>query len=391
MNKELLELKQSLLAPFPAALVAVRTQPSVQAYVTARTVMDRLDECIPFQWSFELKEHWYDENKVLHQRGRLTIHTAVSMMVYEDVGSAPPDPPRVQSKQSKQAVSDCLKRCGIQAGIGRYLYALRGVSPKSLPQEAVETAARAVGWRGTIHPDMYGPIGGRRELSPDDEDTEGDLEDPITEYGRSQSAYEIAEGVKVSAEAKREGDRAFAGKWKPTGEAVDPTTQDPTLGADDFVSEEEFTELFNAKRITDDTTWRGTAEERDPLVTALKVAAQALFVTGSPAQFSNSLFVETLRQEIPGLKDDRPVVPQLSLVEMRELLSEIAAGKNAFGKEVQKARHDYRRARNAAQGAGLNLTTFEIAGGTTATSLKTWTKGLREAIENARREKATAA
>lgn len=44
------EIKQRLLAPFDVAEIRIRDKPSIQPYVTARVVMSRLDEVLPFGW-----------------------------------------------------------------------------------------------------------------------------------------------------------------------------------------------------------------------------------------------------------------------------------------------------------------------------------------------------
>lgn len=81
------------------------------SYVTARAVMDRLDEVVGFgEWAFE-----FEPLPGNLAKGRLTVRG----VVYSDVGypNGPKDP-----EPLKSAVSDALKRCAVYAGVGRYLY-----------------------------------------------------------------------------------------------------------------------------------------------------------------------------------------------------------------------------------------------------------------------------
>ena len=81
------------------------------AYIDARDVMGRLDEVVAGDWEFRWEPVGNDV------QGRLTV----CGVTREDVGE--------QGDGSfgatrKAAVSDALKRCGVQFGIGRYLYDL---------------------------------------------------------------------------------------------------------------------------------------------------------------------------------------------------------------------------------------------------------------------------
>jgi hypothetical protein len=174
----LIAFKQEFLAPFPVALVRIRSKPTIQPYITARAVQDRLDEVVPFGWSFTLGERWFTPDGVLHQVGRLEVMVGDRSAAYEDVGTAPKDMPNVQAKQSKQAVSDAMKRCGVAVGIGRYLYGLQCPRADGLLQSAVEKAVREVGWRGAIEPHYFGRIGGLRDLDREDEDAESNGGEP---------------------------------------------------------------------------------------------------------------------------------------------------------------------------------------------------------------------
>lgn len=198
------ECKQALLAPFQASEIRVRTQPSIQPYITARTVMSRLDDVIPFQWSFTLGEHWYDDKGTLHQRGTLALEgPQTGVLTYEDVGIAPPDGGKGPAKQSKQAVSDALKRCAIHVGVGRYLYELTGVQAQKLAKPGVERALAAVGYTGPWDERHYGVLGGIRHLDAEDEDA---LDAP-TSAAAAESPAPAATTAPASAWASRE-DRA---------------------------------------------------------------------------------------------------------------------------------------------------------------------------------------
>lgn len=124
----------------PQKLTSDRARALAVAYIDARDVMERLDSTVGGDWEFR----W--EPVDADVKGRLTIY-GVSR---EDVGE--------QGDGSfgatrKAAVSDALKRCGVQFGIGRYLYDLPAVwvdyderkkaivNPPDLPQWAVPAGA----------------------------------------------------------------------------------------------------------------------------------------------------------------------------------------------------------------------------------------------------------
>jgi hypothetical protein len=170
--KELtVEIKQALLAPFQAAEVRVRTQPYTAAYITARVVMTRLDEVIPWQWSFKLiGPGVVDRNGIMHQDGVLLIrHPDGTLNEFHDRGSAPPDLAKGQAKQAKHAVSDCFKRCAVHVGVGRYLYEITGVQGGRIPKGGLEKALAAVGYNGPWDDRHHGSIGGIREADMEDE------------------------------------------------------------------------------------------------------------------------------------------------------------------------------------------------------------------------------
>src|SRR5260221_12559938 len=114
-------IAQKLRAPFDPADVDWRPQGNPKAgencqvvcYITARAVMDRLDEVVgASNWAFAYEPLVIANGQVQIAKGRLTLH-GVSK---EDVGEASSFDP------SKGCVSDALKRCAVLWGIGRYLY-----------------------------------------------------------------------------------------------------------------------------------------------------------------------------------------------------------------------------------------------------------------------------
>jgi hypothetical protein len=165
------EMKQSLLAPFEAAEIRIKVQPFIAAYVSARVVMTRLDEVLPFQWDFESVD-WNMSGSVLNVKGCLRIFQPdFPPLCYFDWGSGPPDMAKGQAKQFKHALSDALKRCAVHAGIGRYLYELSGVTANKIPKANLEKAMAAVGWHGTVEDKHCCIIGGVRQGDYEDDDT----------------------------------------------------------------------------------------------------------------------------------------------------------------------------------------------------------------------------
>lgn len=81
-------------------------------YIEDETVMDRLDEVFGVgMWSFTVEAVSLADGVV---KGRLAVGDAV----YEDFGYST----RADGEALKEAVSDCIRRCGRFLGIGRYLY-----------------------------------------------------------------------------------------------------------------------------------------------------------------------------------------------------------------------------------------------------------------------------
>jgi len=94
-------------------------------YVTAPTVMERLDAAVGFDWSFEWDVVALAEGRVA-VRGRLTV----AGVTRSDAGEA-----SGEEEPVKSAVSDALKRCAVQFGIGRYL---RDVTPIWAPYDSAK-------------------------------------------------------------------------------------------------------------------------------------------------------------------------------------------------------------------------------------------------------------
>lgn len=115
------DFHKQLSVPFPASRVMWKAQswtPDRQqalmvAYIDARTVMERLDEVCPGQWSFQVK--LYPGSPVV-ARGKLTI----AGVTRSDVGESGEG----EAAGAKAATSDAFKRCAVHFGVGRYLYDL---------------------------------------------------------------------------------------------------------------------------------------------------------------------------------------------------------------------------------------------------------------------------
>jgi hypothetical protein len=190
--------KQEMLAPFQAAEVRVRTQPYVAAYVTARVVMTRLDEALPWQWSFKLIDHWFDDKGVMHQSGVIKVLLPDGReLEFEDRGMAGPDVGKGQLKQSKHAVSDCFKRCAVHLGVGRYLYELTGVQALKIPKANLEKALAAVGYAGAWDDRHHGSIGGIREADEEDDYVPHNAPNVPTPAKEEISSLRGAEGPKT--------------------------------------------------------------------------------------------------------------------------------------------------------------------------------------------------
>lgn len=106
------EIAKALLEPFPDSTIKERpiAQGLMAKYIDARAVQERLDKVVgPPNWSFE----WTDVDRSV--KGSLTILGVTK----EDSGypNSADD-----AEPFKSAVSDALKRCAVQFGVGRHLY-----------------------------------------------------------------------------------------------------------------------------------------------------------------------------------------------------------------------------------------------------------------------------
>ncbi len=111
------ELFSALAGPFDSQELKVRNQSGRQLqYVTARTIMNRLDDVLG-------PENWYDsyesrENSVLC---KLTIRLPDGeLLTKQDAGGCAGLAD--SGDDDKSAFSDALKRAAVKLGIGRYLY-----------------------------------------------------------------------------------------------------------------------------------------------------------------------------------------------------------------------------------------------------------------------------
>lgn len=111
------ELFNELLAPFPEGEVKTRPQGGRQLkYVTARTVMNRLDEAIG-------PENWWDayEQSERSVVCKLTLRLPGGPMITKvDVGGHAGM--QDEGDDEKSGFSDAFKRAAAKFGVGRYLY-----------------------------------------------------------------------------------------------------------------------------------------------------------------------------------------------------------------------------------------------------------------------------
>lgn len=110
-------LEEMLQAPFSGDEIKQREGRAglMFDYIDSRTAMGRLDDVLGIGgWQFEVAHVVAD--KVV---GRLTVFTEDGPRVHEDVGY--PNGPN-DEEPLKSAVSDAIKRCAVQVGVGRHLY-----------------------------------------------------------------------------------------------------------------------------------------------------------------------------------------------------------------------------------------------------------------------------
>jgi hypothetical protein len=137
------EISQALLAPFPSNMVEVREGKFF--FIDARAVQSRLDETVgPGNWEFDFEVICQDLNGVAI-KGRLTVLGVTKCEAGEHWKASDRDKIEV----FKAAVSDALKRCAVQFGIGRYLYELEVARAGQMTQAERDAAARKVGYLGS--------------------------------------------------------------------------------------------------------------------------------------------------------------------------------------------------------------------------------------------------
>jgi len=144
MSQQHIELFAALAAPFSAEEVRVRSQSGREfEYVTARTVMNRLDEVVgPANW---WDEYTPMENAVVC---RLTIRLPDGeTLTKSDAGGFTTTVDA--SDYEKSGFSDAFKRAAVKFGVGRYLYG-DGIPPslrdalanEARPEQAEQVTTR---------------------------------------------------------------------------------------------------------------------------------------------------------------------------------------------------------------------------------------------------------
>jgi hypothetical protein len=119
--KSITEIGETLLKPFPREDIEFRVyrvsgkspKAQVLAYITARGIMQRLDEVFGING-------WQDVYEILQGgvKCSLTVKIGDEAITKEDAASS------TNVEPLKGAFSDSLKRAGVKFGIGRYLYDL---------------------------------------------------------------------------------------------------------------------------------------------------------------------------------------------------------------------------------------------------------------------------
>ena len=119
---QLEDVYSQLIAPFDAKQIGLKPQ-SVKGdqaialpFITARTVMNRLDQAVgPSNWS--------DHYEVINAGGKLAVICWLTVLgvTKEGIGEPGGTP---GEEMVKSAQSDSFKRAAVAFGIGRYLYAM---------------------------------------------------------------------------------------------------------------------------------------------------------------------------------------------------------------------------------------------------------------------------
>lgn len=174
-------------------------------FINSRDVQSRLDQVAGADWSFDFVPLNAEGTQV---QGRLTIHGVTRC----DAGEA-----NKEEEPLKSAVSDALKRCAVQFGIGRYVYELpqgwfgydgqkrRWIDPPQISQAAIDRAVElAVGFAR--------PEGSPRPAAPRQEPPRAPAAPPVN--ARARQAVESAERKSIwaaAAPAESGGDARVAG------------------------------------------------------------------------------------------------------------------------------------------------------------------------------------
>lgn len=131
MSNKINEIMHALRAPFPAEDIEWRIQSSGMkknpktgesepwglclAYITARAIMERLDEVFGMDgWKDEYRE-WMGNSVIC----TLSVRSPEGLWIAKQDGASNTD-----IEATKGGISDALKRAAVKFGIGRYLYDL---------------------------------------------------------------------------------------------------------------------------------------------------------------------------------------------------------------------------------------------------------------------------
>jgi hypothetical protein len=161
------DLFAALAAPFDASELKIRTQAGRQMpYVTARTIMNRLDEVLG-------PENWWDDFVPLEHSVicRMTIRLPDGTILTKcDAGgyAGLADP----GDDDKSGFADAFKRTAVKFGVGRYLY--RDGVPRFArgePKRAAQLAADSGGGAGESRESASGTTSARRSPRATEEGT----------------------------------------------------------------------------------------------------------------------------------------------------------------------------------------------------------------------------
>lgn len=119
------EMFKELAKPFPESEIEWRIgrlspdkkKARLLAYITARAVMDRLDEVVG-------PENWTDSYRQIHMEGHDGVECTLALKVNGEWVFKADAAPITKIEEMKGAYSDALKRAAVRWGIGRGLYGL---------------------------------------------------------------------------------------------------------------------------------------------------------------------------------------------------------------------------------------------------------------------------